>query len=89
MATAVRSPGRRVVRRARPALDDAWSTVLADLDPRLHAPIRQYIETMDAANEARGAADRAASALSIELSRCGVRWRTIDALVTCMRMSAA
>ena len=68
----VRPAGRRVVRRrARPALDDAWATVLADFDPALRPAIIEYADAKRAEYEAR-------QSLSAELIKTGVKWRTVD-----------
>jgi hypothetical protein len=66
--------GRRVARRARPTLDKAWSTALADLPPVLHEPVRRYIETARTAYEAR-------QELTSALGGTGVRWRDVDRLI--------
>ena len=66
-------PKRTVRRRARPTLDHAWSTVLADFDPVLHEPIRRYAETQAAAFAAR-------TALSASLTQAGLRWRDVEAV---------
>lgn len=75
-------PRRVVQRRARPTLDDAWSTVLADVDPALHCLIRQYAETMKAANKTRGDLT-----LAMTKAGSGIRWRDVDAIVC--RINAA
>jgi hypothetical protein len=65
--------GRRVVRQARPALDDAINVVLAEFDPALRPAIIAYADAKRAEYEAR-------SALSTEMTRHGVRWRAVDAI---------
>jgi hypothetical protein len=66
-----RSGRRQVVRRARPTLDQAWATALADLPAELHPAMIEYITTMRAAYDAR-------SALSKLLTEHGVRWSAAD-----------
>lgn len=67
-------PGRRVVRRKPPALDDAWATVLADFDPALRPAIIEYADAKRAEYEAR-------QSPSAELTRAGCRWRDVDPVV--------
>ena len=66
-------PGRRAVRRARPALDESIDVVLAEFDPALRPAIIAYADAKRAEYEAR-------SALSTEMTRHGVRWRAVDAI---------
>lgn len=74
--------GRRVVRRKRSTLDQAWNTALADLPPALHKPVRHYIETARTAYEAR-------QDLTSALAGTGVRWRDVDRLMWVLgRMSS-
>ena len=63
--------GRRVVRRHRPTLDQAWDTVLADLPGELHTPMRRYVEAKRAEFDAR-------HELSTVLSATGTAWYTAD-----------
>jgi len=65
---------RRVVRR-RAAIDEAVDTALSEFDPELRPKIIAYADAKRAEFEAR-------SALSSEMTRHGVRWRSIDAVTS-------
>jgi hypothetical protein len=75
-----RSGHRRVVRRAKLTLDQAWATALSDLPPELHPLVRRHVEAMQAANKARGDLTQA-------MSHYGVRWRDVDRVT--IRLAAA
>ncbi|MGB6454796.1 MAG: hypothetical protein WBH47_09940 [Streptosporangiaceae bacterium] len=64
---------RTVVRRS--ALDKAWDMVLADFPVELHPHLRRYVETRNAANEARGA-------LTLAKAGHGIEWYVIDRALT-------
>ena len=67
--------GRRVVRRrARPALDHAIETALAEFDPALQPAIIAYADAKHAEYEAR-------QALSTEMVKTSTRWRDVDPVV--------
>jgi hypothetical protein len=73
-STVQRPAGRRIVRR-RGAVEKAWSTVLANVDPALHPLIKRYVQNLREGIEVR-------SDLTMALSRQqALRWRDIDALV--------
>jgi hypothetical protein len=65
--------GRRVVRRGEGTLDQAWSTVLADLPPEMRPAMRAYVEAKRAEFDAR-------DALSTLATRHGVRWYQLNNL---------
>jgi hypothetical protein len=65
---------RRVVRKTRPTIDQAWSTALADLPSVLHEPVRRYIETSRTAYATR-------QDLTSALAGTDVRWRDVDRLM--------
>lgn len=66
------TPTRRVVRRRSwPALDEAADNALAELPAELRPLTIRYIETMLAANEARGE-------LSTAMTWHNVRWADVD-----------
>jgi hypothetical protein len=69
--------GRRTVRRAprQPALDRAWSVVLANFPPELHAPIRTYVEAQQAANKARS------DLTTAKMYHPEIKWYVIDQAV--------
>lgn len=81
MAVPTPRSGRRVVRRARPTIDRAWSTVLADFPPELHPAIRQYAEAMQAEFAARSALTTAKIPYHIE-------WYRIDQAVASLLVAA-
>ena len=65
-------PGRRVVRRrARPALEAAYTTVLGELPVAFHPVMIAYVEAKRAEFDAR-------SALSSQMTLHGLRWHQID-----------
>jgi hypothetical protein len=77
MTMATVNTRRRVVRRrAQPAYEACWATVLEDVDPVLHPAIRAYVETTRAAYEAR-------IELTTVMTRSGgsTRWADVDRLV--------
>jgi hypothetical protein len=63
-----------VVRRPRPAIDEAWATALSDLPPALRPLVRQYVENMRQGHEIR-------LALSTELTRAHLRWHQLDSVI--------
>ena len=70
--------GRRVVRRrARPALDQAIDTALADLPPAIRPLVIRYADNMRQGQEIR-------SALSSEMTSLGLRWRDIDSVASAL-----
>jgi hypothetical protein len=69
-----RSPGRRVVRRPRAALDAAIDVALAELPAELRPLAIQYADNIRQGQEIR-------SALSTVLTRNHLRWRDVDQAV--------
>jgi hypothetical protein len=63
---------RRVVRHG--VLDSVWDTVPARFPPELHPHLRRYVETRNAANEAR-------SALTMAKIPHRIEWWRIDEAV--------
>lgn len=78
--TAHQPPRRRVVRR-RSTLDRAYSAVLGDMPDELREPVCNYIETMNAATEAR-------SELTMALSKTKVRWADVNKITTKLAYSS-
>ena len=70
-------PARRVVRRARPAIDHAYEVIFGDLppDPALRQAILKYADGKRSEYEAR-------QALAMELSRANLRWKDCDPIVS-------
>lgn len=67
--------GRRVVRRPKPTIDQAWTIALADFAPELHEPIRRYVENIRQGQEIR-------SELSTALPQHGLRWHDVSKITT-------
>lgn len=75
MNTVCQPRSRRVVRRrARPTLDAAIDTALAELPVELRPLAIQYVDNIRQGQEIR-------MALSTALTRTGCRWRQLDAAV--------
>lgn len=58
---------------ARPALDDAWSTALSELDPALRPLVRRYVEKQ------QGLEIRLA--LTSAMTGTGWRWHSLDGVI--------
>ncbi len=67
-------PRRRVVRRARPTLEQAWDVVLAELPIELRPLVRRYAENMREGQQIR-------AELGTAMTRNGTRWLDVDRLV--------
>jgi hypothetical protein len=65
--------GRRVVRRARPTLNQAHDEALSGLPPEVRPAVIAYADAKRAEFEAR-------SALSGEMIRHGLHWYEVDCL---------
>jgi hypothetical protein len=74
MSTVSTTTRRRVVRRARPALDQAWDTALSSLPPEMRPLVRRYVENLKDGLEIR-------LALSAEMTRANLRWHQVDSVI--------
>jgi hypothetical protein len=70
--------GRRVVRRARPALDQAYDVALSGLPPEVRPLVIRYLDNLREGWEVR-------SELSTAMTRAGIRWADIDRATQALR----